>query len=87
MHVLIANDERHIVRLAQVNLERAGCEVLTAFDCEAAFRTAVVEQPDRVVVDGRWTELVARLNADPITRAIQVVVLSADFAFDPEWAV
>lgn len=85
--VLVANGERHIVRLAQVNLERAGCEVLTAFDCEAAFRAAVVEQPDMVLVDAHWTQLAGRLNSDPSTKAIQVVILSADLPFDAGWAV
>ena len=30
--VLVVDDERHIVRLVQVNLERQGYEVLTAYD-------------------------------------------------------
>ncbi|HOQ28649.1 MAG TPA: two-component system response regulator, partial [Armatimonadota bacterium] len=34
--ILVVDDERHIVRLVQVNLERAGYEVVTAFDGKEA---------------------------------------------------
>ena len=30
--ILVVDDERHIVRLVQVNLERAGYEIVTAYD-------------------------------------------------------
>ncbi|MEZ5162435.1 MAG: hypothetical protein R2688_01540 [Fimbriimonadaceae bacterium] len=32
MKILVCDDERHIVRLIQVNLERQGYTVVTAYD-------------------------------------------------------
>ena len=49
--ILAVDDERHIVRLVQVNLERAGYEVVTAFDGKDALEKVASEQPDLVVLD------------------------------------
>jgi len=49
--ILVVDDERHIVRLVQVNLERAGYEVLTAFDGVEALEKVKTESPDLVVLD------------------------------------
>lgn len=74
--VLVADDERHIVRLVEVNLQRCGYAVLTAYDQETALQLARQEQPDLVVVDADWAELRGRLAADPRTAHIELVVLS-----------
>src|ERR1051326_5426807 len=42
--ILAVDDERHIVRLVQVNLERAGYEVVTAFDGKDALEKVASEQ-------------------------------------------
>ncbi len=49
--ILIADDESHILRILQFNLERAGYEVLAVGDGEAALKTALAERPDLVILD------------------------------------
>ena len=43
--ILAVDDERHIVRLVQVNLERAGYTVVTAFNGKEALEQVEAEQP------------------------------------------
>lgn len=49
--ILVVDDERHIVRLIQVNLERQGYQVATAFDGKEALEVAKREKPDLIVLD------------------------------------
>ena len=49
--ILVVDDERHIVRLIQVNLERQGFQVVTAFDGREALEVAKREAPDLIVLD------------------------------------
>ena len=49
--ILVVDDERHIVRLIQLNLERAGYEVWTAFDGKEAMEKVESEKPDLVILD------------------------------------
>ena len=49
--ILAVDDERHIVRLVQVNLQRAGYEVVTAYDGKEALEKVASEQPDLIVLD------------------------------------
>jgi len=49
--ILAVDDERHIVRLIQVNLERAGYQVITAFDGTEGLKKVETEKPDLVVLD------------------------------------
>jgi two-component system phosphate regulon response regulator PhoB len=49
--ILIADDESHIRRILQFNLERAGYEVLAVEDGKAALETALAEHPDLVILD------------------------------------
>lgn len=56
LHVLVADDERHIVRLIKVNLERQGHLVRTAgslTECLEKLREAL---PDLLVVDGDFAD-------------------------------
>ena len=50
-HVLVVDDERHIVRLIQVNLERQGCSIDTACDGVEALARMRNCKPDLVVLD------------------------------------
>jgi len=43
--ILVCDDERHIVRLIQVNLERQGYTVTTAFDGKKDWRKSVPRSP------------------------------------------
>jgi len=80
--ILVASDEHHIVRLVQVNLERQGYEVLTAYDGVECLEKAKSEKPDLIVlVDG--FEALQRLKSDPETSHISVIMLTAK-AQDPD---
>lgn len=49
--VLVCDDERHIVRLIQVNLERLGHEVTVAFDGREAIEKLEVGEFTHAIVD------------------------------------
>src|SRR4051794_23173856 len=80
--ILAVDDERHIVRLVEVNLQRAGYEVVTAYDGREALEKVKSENPDLVVLgvmmpymDG--FEVLKTLKADPSTAEIPVIMLTA----------
>lgn len=80
--ILAVDDERHIVRLVQVNLERAGYEVVTAFDGKDALEKVANEQPDLVVLDVMMPymdgfEVLQNLRKNPSTRELPVIMLTA----------
>ncbi len=80
--VLVVDDERHIVRLVQVNLERQGYEVLTAYDGVECLEKAKSERPDLIVLDVMMPrmdgfEALQRLKSDPETSHIPVIMLTA----------
>ena len=80
--ILAVDDERHIVRLVQVNLERAGYEVVTANDGKEALEKVAAENPDLVVLDVMMPymdgfEVLQNLRRDPSTRDIPVIMLTA----------
>jgi DNA-binding response OmpR family regulator len=51
MKILAVEDEPHIMRLVQVNLERAGYQVITASCAVEALVIAIREQPELIVMD------------------------------------
>jgi len=80
--ILAVDDERHIVRLVQVNLERAGYEVVTAFDGKEALEKVESEQPDLVVLDVMMPymdgfEVLQNLRKNQATRELPVIMLTA----------
>ena len=80
--ILVVDVERHIVRLVQVNLERAGYDVLTAYDGIEAMEKVKTESPDRVVLDVMMPrmdgfEVLKNLQADPRYQNIPVIMLTA----------
>ncbi len=80
--ILAVDDERHIVRLVQVNLERAGYQVLTAFDGKEALKKVESDKPDLIVLDVMMPhmdgfEVLKRLRATDSTKDIPVVMLTA----------
>jgi len=79
---MAVDDERHIVRLIQVNLERSGYQVITAFDGPDALKKVESEKPDLIVLDVMMPkmdgfEVLKRLQANPETREIPVIMLTA----------
>jgi len=80
--IMAVDDERHIVRLIQVNLERSGFQVITAFDGPEALRKVETDRPDVIVLDVMMPkmdgfEVLKRLQANPETRNIPVIMLTA----------
>lgn len=80
--ILAVDDERHIVRLVEVNLQRAGYEVVTAFDGKEALEKVKSESPDLIVLDVMMPymdgfEVLKNLKADSETRDIPVIMLTA----------
>ena len=80
--ILAVDDERHIVRLVEVNLQRAGYEVVTAYDGREALEKVKAENPDLVVLDVMMPymdgfEVLKTLKADPSTAEIPVIMLTA----------
>jgi CheY-like chemotaxis protein len=80
--ILMVEDNEMNRDMLQRRLERAGHQVVLAFDGAAGIRTAAEEAPALILMDislpgmDGW-EATARLKADPATRAIPVVALTA----------
>lgn len=80
--ILAVDDERHIVRLIQVNLERAGYQVVTAYDGREALKKIEEEQPHLIVLDVMMPylnglETLKKLRSNPKTCALPVIMLTA----------
>ena len=80
--VLCADDDRDILALLALRLERAGYRVVQAIDGEQALSLARELLPDVVVLDVMMprlsgTEVLAALRADGATAGLRVVLLSA----------
>jgi CheY-like chemotaxis protein len=81
--VLIVDDEDDIREVAQLSLEMVrGWEVITAGSGVEALERAAATSPDAILLDVMMPEMdgptvVGRLQADPATAAIPVVLLTA----------
>ncbi len=80
--ILVCDDERHIVRLIQVNLERNGYIVVTAFDGKEGLEKVKAEKPDMCVLDVMMPymdgfEVLKSLRREPETEALPVIMLTA----------
>ncbi len=80
--VLIVDDEADVAELVVYNLQKAGFKTITARDGPAALRKARDEAPSLIVLD--WmlpgldgSEVCRQLKADPKTRTIPVIMLTA----------
>ncbi len=83
--ILVVDDERHIARLVQVNLERAGYEAITALDVRDGLQKAEWEQPDLILLDSLLPDrsrLLAELHRNPRTCGILIKELPYKV---PEW--
>ena len=82
-HVLIVDDERDLVRLLEFNLQQAGFETAVAYAGEDALQKVRQRIPDLIVLDLMLpdipgNEVCRQLKADPATRPIRVIVLTAN---------
>ena len=80
--VMVIEDEKEIRDLVRYNLERAGYRVAAAADGEAGLQQLFETHPDALVLDlmlpGRsGLEILRELRAEPSTRELPVLVLSA----------
>ncbi|MDQ2799737.1 MAG: response regulator [Armatimonadota bacterium] len=80
--ILTCDDEKHIVRLIQVNLERQGYEVVTAYNGAEALEAVAAEKPDLIVLDVMMPEMTGfevleELKKNPETENIPVIMLTA----------
>ena len=82
LKVLVCDDERHIVRLIQVNLEREGYKVVTAYDGKEGLEKVRTEKPDLMVLDVMMPymdgfEVLKALRRDADTAELPVIMLTA----------
>lgn len=82
LKILVCDDERHIVRLIQVNLERHGYTVVTAYDGKEGLEKARAEKPDLMVLDVMMPymdgfEVLKTLKREPDTENLPVIMLTA----------
>ena len=80
--ILTCDDEKHIVRLIQVNLERQGYEVITASNGAECLEKVKEDRPDLIVLDVMMPEMTGFevldiLKKDPETESIPVIMLTA----------
>lgn len=80
--ILTVDDERSIVRLVQVNLERQGYNVLTAYDGRQALEQIAENRPDMVICDVMMPymdgfEVLRQLRLNAQTRDLPVIMLTA----------
>lgn len=80
--ILVCDDERHIVRLIQVNLEQQGYNVVTAYDGKEGLEKVQSEKPDLLVLDVMMPymdgfEVLKNLRREPSTEALPVIMLTA----------
>ena len=79
--ILVVDDNRSVVRIIQVLLQKEGFEVLTAFDGLEALQKAQEEKPDLIILDVVMPkmdgyEVCRLLQDDPDTAAIPVLMLT-----------
>jgi two-component system alkaline phosphatase synthesis response regulator PhoP/two-component system response regulator VicR len=81
LKILVCDDERNIVRLIQVNLERQGHVVVTAYDGREALEKVGTEKPDLILLDVMMPyvdgiEVLKTIRRNPETAKIPVIMLT-----------
>jgi RNA polymerase sigma factor (sigma-70 family) len=79
--VLVVDDQPLIVDLIRINLQKAGYEVITAFDGDEGLRKAREEQPDLMILDVIMPrrdgfEVLREIRQQPETRELPVILLT-----------
>jgi len=89
-HILVIDDEAHILQVLSLKLRNAGYQVTTAVDGEEGLETATRIKPDLVITDFHMPymtglELCRALAADKNTAHIPVLMLTArGYALDEQ---
>jgi len=80
--ILLIDDEERLLEVMKANLEIEGYDVVTAISGGTGLASAVVDQPDMVILDimmpdiDGW-EIARRLRLDPSTKYIPIIILTA----------
>ena len=82
MKVLLAEDEPDVQLIARLSLKRAGLEVVTVGNGLEVLERVGEERPDAILLDWMMPDMdgfetCRRLKADPATRQIPVIFLTA----------
>ena len=80
--ILAVDDEKHIVRLVQINLEKVGYTVSIASNGREALESVASNRPDLIVMDVMMPEMdgfaaLQKLKDNPDTQNIPVIMLTA----------
>lgn len=87
VRVLVVDDSEVIRSLITVNLELEGFEVVQAVDGQDALDKIIEVDPDVITIDVKMPRLdgletVARLRADPRTRGVRIIMVTASAQVD-----
>jgi DNA-binding response OmpR family regulator len=87
--ILIVDDERDIVKALTIRLQRAGYEVVVAFDGAQGIFMAHKENPDLIILDirmpaGNGFSVAEKLKESMNTVAVPVIFLTGSPAKDSE---
>jgi DNA-binding response OmpR family regulator len=80
--ILVVDDDRDIVRLVRSYLEKAGYEILTAYDGETALRVLQAEKPQLLILDlmlpdrDGW-DVARAVRSDPQLGRTPIIMLTA----------
>jgi two-component system alkaline phosphatase synthesis response regulator PhoP/two-component system response regulator VicR len=79
--ILVVDDEERIVKLLQVNLQKAGYDVVSASNGNEALNIIKKEKPDLIILDIMMPEMdgieaLRKLKQDKKTKKIPVVMLT-----------
>jgi two-component system alkaline phosphatase synthesis response regulator PhoP/two-component system response regulator VicR len=79
--ILAVDDQPQIVRLIQVNLQKAGFQVITAFDGEEGLQKVREEKPDLIILDVIMPkrdgfQVLRAIKSNPETRHLPVIMLT-----------
>lgn len=89
-HILLCDDEIHILRAAEYKLQRAGYRTQLAHDGEEAWEAIVRERPDLLISDCQMPRLdglglAQRLRDNEDTHGLPIIMLSAKgLELDPQ---
>ncbi len=80
--VLIVDDEPEVVELISIVLDRDDLQLLEAYDGDDALEIVQAERPDLMITDLMMPgldgiELCKRVKADPVSRAMMIITMSA----------
>jgi len=83
LQILVCDDEKFVVKLIQVNLEKQGHHVIPALNGEEGWNKILAEQPDIAILDIMMPyvdgfELLQKIRRNPLTSDIFVVMLTTE---------